>query len=109
MREALLLGVIEVVRGTVGGEMMVVEKRNIETEVGTEKGIRDETITVMKIVTTLAFREKAVTGMERGVGTIGMMRDGEKSDIELEMCFMRPPKGLFPAPNADQGTGYRQY
>ena len=87
MRELARLGVIEVVREIVGGEVMTVETRSIETEVGTETGKGGETSIAMMIAMILALRERVTSGMEKGVVTIGMT-GGEKSDIESDICSM---------------------
>ena len=87
MRETARLGAIEVVREIVGGEVMMVETRSIETEVGTETGKGGETSIAMMIAMIPALRERVTSGMEKGVVTTGMT-GGEKSDIESDVCSM---------------------
>src|ERR1700722_4085316 len=84
-RETARLGVIEVVREIVGGEVMMAETRSIETEVGTETGKGGETSIVMMIAMIPALRERVTSGMEKGVVTT-RMTGGEKSDIESNFC-----------------------
>src|SRR5271155_4671625 len=85
MRETARLGAIEVVREIVGGEVMMVETRSIETEVGTETGKGGETSIAMMIAMIPALQERVTSGMEKGVVTTGMT-GGEKSDIESDVC-----------------------
>src|SRR5271163_1983260 len=87
MRERAGLGVIEVVREIVGGEVMMVETRSIETEVGTETGKGGETSIAMMIAMIPALRERVTSGMEKGVVTTGMTGGG-KCDIESDVCSM---------------------
>src|SRR5271154_5698034 len=92
MRETARLGVIEVVREIVGGEVMMVETRSIETEVGTEIGKGGETSIAMMIAMIPALRERVTSGMEKGVVTTGMT-GGEKSDIKSDVCSTRRVSG----------------
>jgi hypothetical protein len=85
MRETAHLGVIEVVREIVGGEVMMAETRSIETEVETETGKGGETSIVMMIAMIPVLRERVTSGMEKGVVTT-RMTGGEKSDIESNFC-----------------------
>ena len=81
MRETAHPGVIEVVREIVGGGMVMVETKSIETEVGTETGKGGETGTVMTIVMIPVLRGRVTPGIEKGEATT-RMTGGEKSDIE---------------------------
>jgi hypothetical protein len=88
MRETARLGVIEVVREIVGEEMMKVETRSIETEVGTETGKGGERSIAMMTAMIPALRERVTSGMEKGVVTTRRMTGGEKSDIESDVYPM---------------------
>src|ERR1700761_4320734 len=87
VRETARLGVIEVVREIVGGRMVMVERKSIETEVGTETRKGGETGTAMTIVMIPVRRERVTLGMGKGEVTT-RMTGGEKSDIESDVWPM---------------------